>query len=240
MRINLKLPFCTFILIAFSFSVLATDKESIFTDQVNKEYKLTVYENNKRVSPTESSNYEEGTAENTLWLYLKANNKEELNKLYDNSSKMMVDTNHFKKMQVYKTEPAKNYYELEDKLEFSNEYGTFAIIKLISYNSAFPKPLFSAKTFQKINDTWYLSVLTNQGTLTFFVTQLKKESLSNLFYNQSTGNKKIDSFISKMQKNGSLDFPLVLKTYSAWFDEKEKYKEYIDYFVDKEHSPFMK
>ena len=208
----------------------------------NEKFNFTIYPSEKRtITPQKEPAFEMNSPEKLAWKFLRAKDEKSLTQLFYNDVPESYKGNkYFEMMAVYFNKPDLNYYELESKLEFSNPLGKFSIIKYLNHNKLFPKTISSFMHFEKINEKWYLTLPKANSALCLLLMQIQSDKFKTLIDNKPTGNKIVDEFEKQMNTNGVLNIDLFSTDFDLWMENKDKYKDFIDYFLDSEHSPFTK
>lgn len=206
------------------------------------EASFQIYSDSVFVRSTDAPPFSANLPEYTLWLFLKADNLERLKKTFRGDiPEHYGKQQYLNKMLPYRKQSNLYFYQLESRLVFSTSLGTFSIIKFINHNPEFPRPFSSFMHFKKIADQWFISLPEYNSSLGVTLMQLRSDRLAKVFKNERIDVLEIDEFIARAnRKSQTTDINFITQQFDDWVNNAEEYEVLREYFIDFDHSPFLK
>ena len=225
---------------AWAQTVKKKEERLFLGSSVSQPFKFFLFSNDT-LKVIEPNNYQEGTPEYLLFAFLSAPDTVAMRQLfYQLPPEMYMQEDYFNKMNLYRTSPTVNFYVLESRLEFTSSIGHHAIVKFLNHNELFPKVIASFQHFSKIDGKWFVSLPEANSELGLMLMQLNSESLANLLEKKKTGISPIDNFIELVWKSGVVSLDILSDTFDDWIENKQANETFRNYFMDLEHSPFIR
>ncbi|CAI2767608.1 hypothetical protein [Flavobacterium collinsii] len=220
MKRKIKLLLIISMLYQFGFSQKVNFEATklIVTNQVDDNALLMNF--NKAVKFKYGKNIEldKNSPEEVFYNFFNINSSEQLKSFFSDKIPLTYSKKDYLNLiNVYKSNPEKNFYELDFKILFKDGSNQYSYIKYINHNELFPKPIASIIYLELINNKWIIKDLGDNLELGIFLSSIKGDKLEKIILKKQSpvDNKIIQPYIT----NDKIDFN---KLMNDFYDLKKK------------------